>query len=342
MNSIAFGQPYPSAGHRVRRAFSGFSGGSIGLLLVLASGCATVDRPHADDPFESFNRSVFSFNEAVDKAVLKPVATSYEDYVPSMIRTGVNNFFDNLRDAWSFVNNVLQLKPAGAGDSALRFGVNTVMGLGGLLDVAGEMRIPRHTEDFGQTIGYWGGGPGPYLVLPLLGPSTVRDTAALPVDVLVGNPLHYVDPLALRYSLTSLRIVDIRAGLLRTTALLSDVALDKYSFVRDAHLQFRRAAIGVGEDSGQGKLQQGRGWVNDLTNRSGPAAAGDSDDAQAGQEPDYSQPADDAGKAPDYTQPASDAGRAPDYTRPADDAGKAPDYTQPADNAGKAPDYTKP
>lgn len=293
--------------------------------LVLASGCATVERPNLDDPFESFNRSVFQFNEVVDRTVLRPVATTYEDVVPGLVRRGVRNFFNNLRDAWSFVNNTLQLKPAEASDSILRFGVNSVMGLGGLLDVAGEMHIPRNTEDFGQTIGYWGVPPGPYLVLPLLGPSTVRDTAALPVDYL-GDPLFYADPSGLRYSLAALRIVDTRANLLRTTQLLSEVALDKYSFVRDAHLQFRRAAVGTGNDSGQGRIDNGRTWVNDLTNRSGRANPALGDDAEAGREPDYSEPAGAAAGASD------DAGRAPDYTRPAgpdDDAGKAPDYTKP-------------
>ena len=296
-------------------------------LVLSAGGCATVSRPDPDDPLESFNRTVFDFNDALDRAVLKPVATGYVDWVPSLARRGVNNFFNNLRDAWSFVNNTLQAKPTGAADSVLRFGVNTVFGLGGLLDVAGEMRIPRHTEDFGQTLGYWGVPPGPYLVLPFLGPSTVRDTAALPADY-YGDLARLFDPAGLRYSLYSLRIVDTRANLLRTTSLLSDVALDKYSFTRDAYLQLRRAAVGVGADSGEGKLQRGRGWVNDMTNRSGASGAAPRDDAEAGREPDYTQPAgtgagnpDDAGKAPDYTQPAGDDA--------ADDAGKAPDYTKP-------------
>lgn len=312
---------------------AGAVAGSSLLLLALASGCATVPRPDPGDPFESFNRTMFEFNETLDRAVLKPVATTYVDWVPSPVRRGVNNFFGNLRDAWSFVNNTLQAKPTGAADSALRFGVNTVFGLGGVLDVAGEMRIPKHTEDFGQTLGYWGVRPGPYLVLPFLGPSTVRDTAALPVDY-AGDLARLVDPAGLRYSLYGLRIVDTRANLLRTTSLLSDVALDKYTFSRDAYLQLRRTAVGVGADSGEGRLQRGRSWVQDLTNRSGPPGGGGAgDDAEAGKEPDYTLPAaSDAGKAPDYTQPADDAGTAPDPTRPADerdDAGKAPDYTKP-------------
>ena len=288
----------------------------LASALLLTAGCATITRPSEKDPLESYNRSVFEFNERLDRAVLKPVAVGYQKVVPDLVRTGVGNFFDNLRDGWSFVNNVLQAKPTAAADSALRFGVNTVVGIGGLFDVAGEMRIPRHTEDFGQTLGYWGVRSGPYLVLPLLGPSTVRDTAALPVDYLVGNPLQYFDPLGLRLSLAGLRVVDTRADLLQTTSLLSDVALDKYTFVRDSYLQLRRASIGTGVDSGAGKLQDGRAWVNDLTNRSGPARSGGASEEDAGKAIDYSQPIDAAGRAPDYTQPADDSGKAPDYTKP--------------------------
>ena len=156
----------------------------------------------------------------------------------------------------------------------------------------------------------------------------VRDTAALPVDYL-GDPLFYVDPSGVRYSLAGLRLIDTRANLLRTTSLLSDVALDKYTFVRDAHLQYRRAAVGVGPDSGAGKLESGRAWVNDLTRRSGESGPAASDDREAGKEPDYSQ--DEPGSSPYDTNPG-DAGKAPDYTQPGD-AGKAPDYTQPEDNA---------
>ncbi|MEO9102111.1 MAG: VacJ family lipoprotein [Burkholderiaceae bacterium] len=298
-------------------------------VLLLTAGCATVTRPSETDPLESYNRSMFAFNETLDRAVLKPVATGYQMVVPELVRAGVGNVFDNMRDAWSFVNNVLQAKPTAAADSALRFGVNTVMGVGGLFDVAGEMRIPRHTEDFGQTLGYWGVRSGPYLVLPLLGPSTVRDTAALPIDLFVGDPVQYLDPLGLRLSLTALRIVDTRADLLSTSSLLSDIALDKYTFVRDAYLQLRRASIGTGDDSGRARIESGRAWVNDLTNRSGPARSGVASGEDAGKAIDYSQPVDGSGQAPDYTEPANEAGKAPDYTQPADDAGKAPDYTKP-------------
>ena len=215
-----------------------------GLLIVLSllSGCATGPNANPRDPLEPFNRGVYHLNDAVDRAVLKPVATAYQDVVPSLIRRGVNNFFANLQDAWSFVNNALQFKGEAAADSAVRFGVNTFIGLGGVLDVATEMNIEKHTKDFGHTLGYWGVAPGPYLVLPLLGSSTLRDTVALPVDFqgdLVGN----IEHVPTRNSLIALRLVDDRANLLKASAMLDEVALDKYTFVRDAYLQRRRSAI---------------------------------------------------------------------------------------------------
>ncbi|MFZ4623960.1 MAG: MlaA family lipoprotein [Rhodoferax sp.] len=215
-----------------------------GLLISLAAlvGCASGPSANPRDPLEPFNRGVYQFNDSVDRAVLKPVATAYRDVLPSPIRTGVTNFFNNLQDAWSFVNNSLQLKGEAAGNSLVRFGVNSVFGLGGVLDIATEMRIPRQTKDFGHTLGYWGVGPGPYLVLPLLGPSTVRDTAALPVDM-QGNLASEIDHVPTRNSVTALKLVNLRAQLLSTTDMRDQVALDPYSFTRDAYLAYRRNAI---------------------------------------------------------------------------------------------------
>jgi phospholipid-binding lipoprotein MlaA len=178
----------------------------------------------------------------VDKAVLKPVATTYHDVVPSLVRRGVGNFFGNLEDAWSFVNNTLQFKGQAAADSLARFGANTVFGLGGVLDVASEMQIEKHTKDFGHTLGYWGVAPGPYLVLPLLGPSTFRDTAALPVDM-QGNLVGHIGHVPTRNSLTVLRAIDTRSELLKASAMLEQAALDRYTFTRDAYLQRRRSTI---------------------------------------------------------------------------------------------------
>lgn len=208
------------------------------LLLAWLAGCATVTHPDPRDPWESYNRSMTSFNNAVDKAVLKPVATAYTDVLPSPVRTGVGNFFGNLGDAWSFVNNALQGKTVFALHSFWRVVINTTIGLGGILDPATEMHLQRHRQDFGSTLGYWGVGPGPYLVLPILGPSTVRDTAGLPVDF-YGNPVGWLDSVQTRNQLTALRLVDTRARLLGATKLIDQAALDPYSFVRDGYFQRR-------------------------------------------------------------------------------------------------------
>ncbi len=208
-----------------------------GLLAVaLLQGCATGPNPR--DPFEPFNRNVARFNEGVDEAIVKPVAQAYQDVLPSPVRTGVNNFFGNLSDVWSMVNNLLQGRPQAAGDSLMRFSVNTTMGLGGVLDWATEMGIERHRQDFGKTLGRWGVDTGPYLVLPLLGPSTVRDTAALLVDT-QGDLVTHVHDVSARNSLYLLRAVDLRASLLRAGEVLDQAALDKYAFTRDAYLQRR-------------------------------------------------------------------------------------------------------
>lgn len=211
----------------------------LALFVLMLSGCATGPNANPRDPLEPFNRGVYQFNDAVDRAVIKPVATAYRDVLPSPVRTGVTNFFANLQDAWSFVNNTLQLKGEAAGNSLVRFGVNTFLGLGGVLDIASEMQIARHTEDFGQTLGYWGVGAGPYLILPLLGPSTVRDTAALPVDA-QGNLVAGVSDVSTRNSLTTLNLLNRRARLLQASDMLDQVALDPYTFTRDAFLQRRQ------------------------------------------------------------------------------------------------------
>lgn len=229
------------------RYFCNQSGGtmrrSLWAFLVLAifmlSGCASGPTADSRDPLEPFNRSMYRFNDTVDRAVVKPVATAYRDVLPSPVRTGVTNFFSNLQDAWSFVNNGLQLKGEAAGSSLMRFSVNTFLGFGGLLDIASEMQIERHSEDFGQTLGHWGVDAGPYLVLPLLGPSTLRDTAALPVDA-QGNLVSGVGDVSTRNSLTALGLLNRRARLLEATSILDQVALDPYTFTRDAFLQRRQ------------------------------------------------------------------------------------------------------
>lgn len=216
------------------------------LVLALLQGCATGPNPR--DPFEPFNRSVMRFNDGLDEAIIKPVAQAYQGAVPSPVRTGVSNFFGNLSDVWSFANNVLQAKPQAAADSFVRVGVNTLIGLGGVLDWATLMGIERHREDFGKTLGRWGVATGPYLVLPVLGPSTVRDTAALLVDS-KGDLVMQIDNVATRNSLYALRAVDLRASLLRAGEVLDQASLDKYTFTRDSYLQRRGAVIETNSDA---------------------------------------------------------------------------------------------
>jgi phospholipid-binding lipoprotein MlaA len=218
-------------------------GASAILLAAAVAGlgaCATGPNPH--DPFEPFNRNVMQFNEGVDAIALKPAATIYREVLPPLVRTGVSNFFGNLGDAWSFVNSLLQLHLQDAAENFMRFNVNTVFGLGGILDIASDMKIERHKEDFGQTLGRWGVPAGPYLVLPLLGSSTMRDALALPIDR-QADLVHHVDSTGTREFLYVLRAVDIRSNLLRASSVLDQAALDKYSFTRDAYLQRRRAQI---------------------------------------------------------------------------------------------------
>jgi phospholipid-binding lipoprotein MlaA len=216
------------------------------LAALLLAGCATGPSALPHDPLEPLNRSVQRFNDSVDEAVLQPVASAYRDHLPRPVRTGVGNFFGNLRDLWSSVNAVLQLRPREAAENFMRFNVNTFFGLGGVLDVATEMGIERTTLDVGHTLGRWGVPAGPYLVLPLLGPSSVRDSAGLWADRQGDWVTQGVDDVATRNSLVGLRVVDTRASLLGASALLEQAALDRYSFVRDAYLQRRQSQIDAG------------------------------------------------------------------------------------------------
>jgi phospholipid-binding lipoprotein MlaA len=208
---------------------------------VLLVGCATAPTDDPADPLEPYNRGMTTVNRGLDRAVLKPVATGYRKAVPEPVRTGVSNFFANLGDAWSALNSALQLKLRNAGENAGRFAINTVFGIAGVFDIASRMNIDRHKEDFGTTLGHWGVPPGPYLVLPLLGPSTVRDTFALPVDLL-GNPIRTVTPAADRNAIVATRGVDGRAALLAADPAI-DASPDPYLFIRDAWLQHRQWQI---------------------------------------------------------------------------------------------------
>lgn len=224
---------------------------SISVASLLAGCATTTGAANPADPLESFNRSIYSFNEGVDNAVFKPVATAYQTVTPRVARQGVTNVFDNLGDVWSFVNNLLQGQGQGAYNSVVRFTVNSVFGIGGLFDVASEAGIQRYKQDFGQTLGRWGVPTGPYLVLPLWGPSTVRDTAGMAVDAF-GYPPNTIDNIRLRNSLFGLRMVNTRANYLKAGEVLDSVALDKYSLTRDVYLRTR---IGGAVSGGDGKLE---------------------------------------------------------------------------------------
>lgn len=211
-----------------------------GCATVPAGGQATAATP--GDPWESWNRKVYSFNDKVDEAVLKPVATAYRDVLPEFVRTGVNNVLGNIGDVWSAANQLLQGKVQNGLEMGMRVLTNSFFGLGGLLDPATPLGLTRRSEDFGQTLGTWGVGSGPFVVLPLLGPSTLRDTAGLLVDRQTGASNLPPTP-AGQYSVTALEVINLRANLLSTTRLLDQVALDRYSFVRDAYLARRRDAL---------------------------------------------------------------------------------------------------
>ena len=220
---------------------------SVALALVLLQGCATGPNANPADPLEPLNRTVFRFNDGLDRAVLNPVATAYQNVTPALVRTGVSNFFGNLSDVWSVVNNALQFKGEAAANSFFRVTTNTLWGVGGIFDVASDLNIPKQSEDFGKTLTHWGVASGPYLVLPVFGPSTVRDSFGTLVDSQGDLVAQGVDRVPVRNSLMTLRLVDTRAKFLSAGDLLEQAALDKYSFTRDIYLQRHRRADGNGD-----------------------------------------------------------------------------------------------
>ncbi len=221
--------------------------GRIALVLTIAatlSACASSGNPR--DPLEGYNRAMFKFNDKVDEVALKPVATAYKNVLPSFVQTGVSNFFGNLSDVWSAANNLAQGKGEAGLQDIVRVTMNSTFGILGLIDIASQAGVPKHNEDFGQTLGWYGVSPGPYVVLPLMGPSTMRDTVALPLDV-VGDPWRYKDPTNVRNIGTFTRIVDKRAAYLDATNLMEAAALDRYEFIRDGYLQARESKVFDGD-----------------------------------------------------------------------------------------------
>jgi len=227
------------------RNLSGWRSAALLTLAVTLTGCASMSEK---DPYEKYNRSMFAFNDAVDRNALKPAATAYKTVLPTFVQTGVNNFFGNLADVWTGANNFLQGKGERGFSDLTRVMLNSTFGLAGLLDIASEAGLQKHNEDFGQTLGYWGMPSGPYLMLPLLGPSTLRDTAALPLDI-ATDPWGAGMSSRARNIGTVVRVIDQRAVLLDATNLMEEAALDRYEFIRDGYLQQRQSKVFDGEGS---------------------------------------------------------------------------------------------
>jgi phospholipid-binding lipoprotein MlaA len=217
--------------------------GLLAMAAVLTlSGCATSGGGRVYDPFEPINRAVYAINEPIDRNLIKPVAQAYVDYVPSVFRTGISNYFNNIDDLFSALNGLLQGKLDKAGNDMGRVMINTFPGILGLIDVASDLGIPRGNEDFGQTFGYWGIPQGPYLVVPLFGPSTVRDGTGFVLRVL-WSPTTEIPNVALRNVIYGLGGLDLRANALGATSLIDEASLDPYTFVRRAYLQRREYLV---------------------------------------------------------------------------------------------------
>jgi phospholipid-binding lipoprotein MlaA len=216
------------------------------LALVAIGGCATTGEGDPRDPLEPMNRAVYRFNDEVDKAIARPVATVYRDVVPEPLRNYVRNFFSNIGDLFIGFNNMLQGKPDEGFQDWARFAFNSVLGIFGINDVASDMGFEKHNEDFGQTFGRWGFSEGPYLVLPLLGSSDVRDGIGTAFD-LYSDPIDNFRPIRVRNSAYVLRFINVRADLLDASRLLEEAALDRYVFQRDAYLQRRRSLVYDGQ-----------------------------------------------------------------------------------------------
>jgi phospholipid-binding lipoprotein MlaA len=239
------------SGEGGRAPAAGWRGLVLALLVLGLSACAStqgsVTPTHRHDPWENWNRKVFNFNEKVDEAVLKPVATAYSEVVPSPVRQGVDNFFGNVGDAWSAVNLFLQGRFKLGVQQTMRVAVNSTLGFAGLLDISTEAGLERHSEDLGKTFGRWGTGTGAYIVWPLIGPSTVRDSFAMPFDRL-ASPALLLEDGNKQFAIVALQTINARSNFLRAGEMLDGIALDKYTFIRDAYLTKRRTVEEDEED----------------------------------------------------------------------------------------------
>jgi phospholipid-binding lipoprotein MlaA len=213
------------------------------LSLLLCSACTTVEVANPDDPFESFNRSMYTFNDKLDTYALKPIAKGYKAVTPDIVDTGITNFFSNIDDIIVLVNDIFQLKLSQAASDTTRIVFNTFIGLGGLIDVSTEFGLPKHNEDFGQTLGYWGVSSGPYLVLPVFGSSNIRDAGGFTVDTIEFDPLANIPKKSERYQAIGLKYIDIRADLLSASNIVDETAIDRYAYIRDAWTQRRKNLV---------------------------------------------------------------------------------------------------
>ncbi|ANB74164.1 MlaA family lipoprotein [Paraburkholderia phytofirmans] len=221
---------------------------TFALAAATLAGCSTVQTPTKGDPLEGLNRTIFTVNDKLDQYALKPVAKGYVWATPQPVRDSVTNFFSNIGDVYIAANNLLQLKITDGVEDIMRIVINTVFGVGGLFDVATLAKLPKHDNDLGLTLGHYGVPAGPYLVLPLFGPSTVRDAVGSIGNYYV-NPLSYIHPDGLSWALYGLNVINTRANLLGASDVLEGAALDKYSFVRNAYLQRRQYLLSESKQS---------------------------------------------------------------------------------------------
>lgn len=215
-------------------------------VVVFTSGCATTGAYDERDPLEGFNRSVYSFNQGIDKVLFDPLSKLYQAITPEFVDKGITNFFSNLSEISVVANDILQFKISQAFADASRFVFNSTLGILGFFDVSSSMGLEKHDEDFGQTLGYWGVGSGPYIVVPLFGPTTLRDATGFAVDKGVLNPVFYLESDELRAGLLALNYIDVKSDLLSTNELISDAALDEYEFTKNAYFDKRESQINDG------------------------------------------------------------------------------------------------
>jgi len=302
------------------------------VLVASVSGCATSSTP--GDPLEHFNRAMFNFNDKIDQVALKPTASFYQRVTPTVIQTGISNFFGNLGDVWTAINNLLQGKGADGMSDVMRVALNSTFGLGGILDIASEAGLAKHNEDFGQTLGTWGVKGGPYVVLPGFGSYTLRDAIVLPLDWL-ADPWGYKKPVYVRNTGIAVRLVDQRASVLEASRMIEEAALDKYEFIRDAYLQRRESKINDGRDNRDNPPQtQVQPQLQDQA-----AAKLDGEQPPADKAPEVDK-ADKAGAAQAATAPAPEPAKATEAGKtPAADADSTP---APDKTAAPAVDSAEP